>query len=113
MEQQQWMEHEWTAQVTTQEEEAEWLPSLAQQKLHPRPQNTKGSSIKIFVLYTLVYLCNIFTCWLILGHLTFFLIGNIGLVEFLAVGIGVSCLGMLLLLYAEGEQRSNMTKTHT
>jgi len=65
--QQQSMEPEWIAQVTTQEEETEWFPSPAQQKLHARPRHTSKQVKELLISFILLILiCATFFAWLLL-----------------------------------------------
>ena len=62
MEPQQRMENEWIAQVTTQEEETEWSPSLTQQKLHRRPRSL--ASIYCIIFMSLANLFMLVALWI-------------------------------------------------
>ena len=61
------MEPEWIAQVTTQEEENEWSPSPAQQKLHARPRHIPEHTKELLIAFIyLILICATFFAWLLL-----------------------------------------------
>ncbi len=99
--QQQSMEPEWIAQVTTQEEETEWFPSPAQQKLHAQPQLISKRTKELLIGFIcLILLCAAFFAWvlLIVGICSLFMSGTDHTRAIDVVGCSALFLGIILFV---------------